>query len=53
MTSRVPDLLLGLDAGTSVVKAALFDRTGREVVVVSRPTTHSTPQPAWSETDMD
>jgi sugar (pentulose or hexulose) kinase len=52
MTPLVPELLLGLDAGTSVVKAALFDRTGREVAVVSRRTTHSTPQPAWSETDM-
>jgi sugar (pentulose or hexulose) kinase len=47
-----PDLILGLDAGTSVVKAALFDRQGREMAVVRRPTPLYTPQPAWSETSM-
>ena len=47
-----PDLILGLDAGTSVVKAALFDRHGRELAVVRRPTPLYTPQPAWSETSM-
>ena len=47
-----PDLILGLDAGTSVVKAALFDRQGRELAVVRRPTPLYSPQPAWSETSM-
>jgi hypothetical protein len=46
------DLILGLDAGTSVVKAALFDREGRELAVVRRPTPLYTPQPSWSETSM-
>ena len=49
---NAPDLLLGLDAGTSVVKAALFDRWGRELHVVRRPTPVFAPQPGWSETSM-
>lgn len=44
--------LLGLDAGTSVVKAALFDREGREVAVAARRTTLYSPQPGWSEASM-
>ena len=48
-----PDLILRLDAGTSVVKAALFDRQGRELAVVRRPTPLYSPQPTWSETSMD
>ncbi|MFN8469064.1 MAG: FGGY-family carbohydrate kinase [Caldilineaceae bacterium] len=48
-----PDLILGLDAGTSVVKAALFDRGGRELAVVRRPTPLYSPQPSWSETSME
>ncbi len=48
-----PDLILGLDAGTSVVKAALFDRGGRELAVVRRPTPLYSPQPTWSETSME
>jgi sugar (pentulose or hexulose) kinase len=51
MTTQ-PDLLLGLDAGTSVVKAALFDRAGRELAVARRPTPVFTPRPGWSETSM-
>lgn len=46
------DLILGLDAGTSVVKAALFDRQGRELAVVRRPTPLYSPQPTWSETSL-
>ena len=45
-------LLLGLDAGTSVVKAAIFDRAGRELAVVRRQTPNISAQPLWSETDM-
>ena len=47
------DLILGLDAGTSVVKAALFDRGGRELAVVRRPTPLYSPEPTWSETSME
>ena len=48
-----PDLLLGVDAGTSVVKTALFDRAGNELAVVRRRTALLTPEPAWSETNME
>lgn len=34
------------------MKAALFDRQGRELAVVRRPTPLYSPQPAWSETSM-
>src|SRR5689334_21518673 len=43
--------LLGLDAGTSVIKAALFGRDGRQRAAASRRTTVSRPHPAWSESD--
>ena len=51
MTQR--DLILALDAGTSVVKAALFDRHGAERAVVRRPTTAISPRRGWSEVSMD
>jgi sugar (pentulose or hexulose) kinase len=44
--------LLGLDAGTSVVKAALFDCKGQEVAVATRRTALYSPQPGWSEASM-
>jgi sugar (pentulose or hexulose) kinase len=44
------DYLLGVDAGTSVVKASLFDFQGREHVTALRRTALSTPQRGWSET---
>ena len=53
MTHPAPDLLLGIDAGTSVVKVALFDTRGRELAVARRRTALVSPQPAWSETDME
>jgi len=45
-------LLLGIDAGTSVVKAALFYPDGREYLAVARRTTLKTPYPAWAEVSM-
>ena len=47
------DLLLGLDAGTSVVKAALFDCAGRELATASRPTAVYNLRAGWYEADMD
>jgi sugar (pentulose or hexulose) kinase len=41
--------ILGIDSGTSVVKAALFDLTGREVAIESRPTPVEEPHFGWSE----
>ncbi len=45
--------LLGIDAGTSVVKAALFDRTGQTTGVAAQRNTLITPQPGYAELDMN
>lgn len=47
------DLLLGIDTGTSVVKAALFDREGRELTTAAQRTHLIVEREGWSETDMD
>jgi sugar (pentulose or hexulose) kinase len=44
--------LLGVDVGTSVIKAALFDHDLNEIAVASSRTTLNSPQPGWIETDM-
>lgn len=44
-----PTYLLGIDAGTSVIKAALIDREGREQATVAYPTTIRSPLPDRSE----
>lgn len=44
--------LLGLDAGTSVFKAVLFDEAGAEVKTAGRDTTVIRPRPDWAEMDM-
>ncbi len=44
--------LLGIDAGTSVVKAALFDRDGQELGAARRPSPLITPRSGWVEADM-
>lgn len=44
-------VFLGLDVGTSVTKAGLFDVAGRELGSATRPTGVTHPQPGWSEAD--
>lgn len=44
-----PTYLLGVDAGTSRCKAAVFDGEGREIATASRPTLLQRPHPGWSE----
>ena len=44
---------LGLDNGGTVIKAALFDMTGREVCVASRKTPVFCPRPGYSQRDME
>jgi len=47
-----PDpLLLGLDLGTSHLKAHAFTLAGREVAACRRPTPISHPRPGWGETE--
>jgi sugar (pentulose or hexulose) kinase len=45
--------LLGIDAGTSVIKSVLFDVRGREVAVARRDMPVQHPHSSWSEADMD
>lgn len=45
------DLLLGIDVGTSLTKAALFDRNGRELARAAAATEVRRPYPGWSEAD--
>jgi sugar (pentulose or hexulose) kinase len=47
------EFYLGLDAGTSLTKAAIFDLTGREIAVAEKPTVVRRPYPGWSEIDPD
>jgi L-xylulokinase len=46
-------VLLGIDAGQTVTKAALFDLAGRELAVASAGTRTAAPHPRWQERDMD
>jgi L-xylulokinase len=45
--------LLGLDNGGTIIKAALFTLAGKEAAVASRSTEIITPQPGWTERDME
>jgi L-xylulokinase len=45
--------LLGIDNGSTMVKAAIFGTDGREVSVASRKVDLLSPQPGWSEVDME
>lgn len=45
--------LLGIDAGTTVIKCTLFALDGREVAGASHPSSLLTARPGWAEADMD
>lgn len=45
-------LLLGIDAGQSVTKAALYDAEGHELAVARTETRISSPRPGWQERDL-
>ena len=47
------DYLIGLDIGTSMSKAALFDRRGREVSATGSRTRVRSPHPGWSEMEAE
>jgi L-xylulokinase len=49
----VSEYLLGIDAGQTVTKAALFDVRGREVSAGSANTRTHSPAPRWQERDME
>lgn len=46
------DLLVGVDAGTSVMKAVAFTLAGQPVAFASRPNSYETPGPGQVEQDM-
>lgn len=47
----MPQALLGLDIGTTSIKAVLYNLDGRELAVASRGYPLLTPQPGWVEQD--
>lgn len=48
-----PDLLLGVDAGQTVTKACVFDRTGRPLGEGSGRVAVASPLPHWVERDLE
>jgi L-xylulokinase len=48
-----PHLLLGLDAGNTVIKAVLFDSTGRQLALAKRDGASATPAPGYVERDLN
>jgi erythritol kinase len=46
------DVLIGIDAGTSVIKAVAFTLEGEQIAVASRPNVYATPGPGHVEQDM-
>ncbi|CAM5771611.1 carbohydrate kinase [Labrys miyagiensis] len=46
------DLLIGIDAGTSVIKSVVFTLAGKQLAMASRPNSYATPGPGQVEQDM-
>ncbi|MDQ0395669.1 FGGY-family carbohydrate kinase [Labrys monachus] len=46
------DLLIGIDAGTSVIKSVVFTLDGEQVAMAARPNSYATPGPGQVEQDM-
>lgn len=51
--TRGSDYLLGIDVGSTVVKAALFDRRGRTIAVAEKPVPVNHPHAGWVERDVE
>lgn len=47
------EFVLGIDAGTSVVKSVVFDLEGKEIALSRRRVSIETPKPGWAEQDME
>jgi glycerol kinase len=45
------DILIGVDAGTSVIKAVAFSLAGEQIAVAARPNVYETPGPGQVEQD--
>ena len=46
-------VVIGVDIGTTVTKAAAFDASGRLVARAAAATTWQSPRPGWAEVDME
>jgi erythritol kinase (D-erythritol 1-phosphate-forming) len=46
------DILIGVDAGTSVIKSVAFSLEGEQIALAARPNTYDTPGPGQVEQDM-
>ncbi len=53
MKEKKEGYVVGIDSGTSMVKAALFDLNGNEIEVAARETPVQEPHFGWSEFDMN
>lgn len=51
--SASPDILIGVDAGTSVIKSVAFDLAGRQIAVASTPNRYVTRPDGAAVQDMD
>lgn len=50
---RGPEVVVGVDVGTSLIKAAAFDRRGRVVAGAQAATACESPRPGWVEVAME
>jgi erythritol kinase len=46
------DILIAIDAGTSVIKTVAFSLAGDQLAIASRPNSYATPGPGQVEQDM-
>jgi L-xylulokinase len=53
MEESMGKYLLGIDSGSTVTKAALFDLSGKEIAVASCQADTEYPHPGWTERDMN
>jgi len=53
MTPKNSDLLLGIDAGTTLIKSVLFDLDGSVVAKAAASVPLEHPKPEWAEQDME
>ena len=47
------EVVVGVDVGTTLIKAAAFDRRGRVVALAQAATVCETPRPGWVEVEME
>ena len=50
---RPSEVVIGVDVGTTMVKAAAFDQVGRVAALVQAATVCETPRPGWVEVEME